>query len=234
MGGEGINITHLCASCAQALLFEPAMRNYYEPYCVLEPALDLMHVDDSLNPRVGFTTHVGARVMMACKTPHASFARLWGEQAFFVPLSARLVGALRLRAGYIACQSFSCLMPSERFYLGGSCSIRSYQQDYMPPLAKCVVTNRCVWMPLGSRIMLSINAEARVTVSANVGLVFFQDVGALWHEKQRCFYTGGATGFGFRYLTPIGPLRFDIGIKNKQSPDDCLPLAWFLTIGHAF
>ncbi len=234
LGVEAANITHLFEPCAQALMFDPAMRNHYEFYCSIEPSFCFTLIDDAVNPRCGSITHLGARAMVSSHLKSASFARLLAEQSFFVPFAGHLVGALRLRAGYIFCPLFTCLLPSERFYLGGPCSIRAYQQNYMPPLVCCGVHDQCLWMPLGSRAMVSTNAELRATFNHNIGVVLFQDIGALWHEKQACFLVGGATGVGIRYLTPIGPLRFDIGIKNKSAPDDCLPIAWFLTIGHAF
>jgi|GEM_PF-6699142 len=233
-GIEGIKITHLFEPAARALLFEPMMRNHYEPYGVIEPALDITHVDDVLNPHRGFIVHVGARVMYAFGARAANFTRLLYEQSCFIPFSEHVVGALRLRGGYIFCTSFERLIPSERFYLGGSCSVRSYQQDYMPPLVCADNGGCCLWMPLGSRVMGSINTEVRVSLNKNLGFVIFQDIGALKNEHTHCFYVGGATGCGVRYITPIGPLRFDIGIKNKPAPDDRWPLAWFLTIGHAF
>jgi outer membrane translocation and assembly module TamA len=44
----------------------------------------------------------------------------------------------------------------------------------------------------------------------------------------------GASGFGLRYDTSVGSLRFDIGWKwKKRFPNDS-SFVWFLTLGQAF
>ena len=42
-----------------------------------------------------------------------------------------------------------------------------------------------------------------------------------------------ALGVGFRYKSPVGPLRFDLGFKTPKRSDE--PRAeWFITFGEAF
>ena len=42
-----------------------------------------------------------------------------------------------------------------------------------------------------------------------------------------------AVGFGVRYKSPVGPIRFDLGFKLNRRPDEQLT-AWFVTFGQAF
>ena len=45
----------------------------------------------------------------------------------------------------------------------------------------------------------------------------------------------GGAGFGFRYNTPIGPIRFDIAFKlDRKYLDFESPYVWYLTLGQAF
>jgi outer membrane translocation and assembly module TamA len=42
-----------------------------------------------------------------------------------------------------------------------------------------------------------------------------------------------AVGFGIRYKSPVGPIRFDLGFKVNPRPDESQS-AWFITFGQAF
>jgi outer membrane protein assembly factor BamA len=164
----------------------------------------------------------------------ASYVRLLIEQSVFIPCTRAVTAAVRACAGYIACAQFSSLVPSERFYLGGSSTVRAYQQDMLAPLVSCDHAGCRFWVPTGSRVVVSTSAELRAVLASMLGIVLFQDVGFLRDERNGVWCFGGATGIGARCITPIGPLRFDIGFKNKNMLNDRMPFAWFLTIGQAF
>ncbi len=233
-GIEATDITHLCETVAQAILFQPALRDRFISYLYFEPVFYFDSVDDAFNPRTGINAHVYICCMGALRARASSFIRFLAEQSFFIPCAAAITAAVRFRAGYIFCRSFSSLVPSERFYLGGASNVRAYQQDNMVPLACCEQSGCSFWAPIGSRVLLSATVEARITAKNTVGVVLFQDVGVLRDERTGDWCAGGATGIGVRYITPVGPLRFDIGFKNKKVQNDRLPFAWFLTIGQAF
>ncbi len=85
--------------------------------------------------------------------------------------------------------------------------------------------------------MASLNAEVRFSLYDRLGGVVFIDGGILTQNRfadiaaNRWF---GASGFGIRWGTPLGPIRFDIGWKwRKRDPQDT-SYAFFLTMGQAF
>ena len=84
------------------------------------------------------------------------------------------------------------------------------------------------------RRSFNVNGELRIPLTLRIGAVVFQDIGTLWHEEKKYRYWATATGFGLRYITPLGPLRFDVGWKGKLAPFDYSIFSWYLTIGHAF
>jgi outer membrane translocation and assembly module TamA len=81
-----------------------------------------------------------------------------------------------------------------------------------------------------------VNLEFRVPIYYDIDTVLFGDMGVLsqggFGAIQPHDVVGGI-GFGLRYQTPIGPVRFDIGWKLKDF-DLLRNHAWFLTLGHAF
>jgi outer membrane translocation and assembly module TamA len=69
-----------------------------------------------------------------------------------------------------------------------------------------------------------------------LGIVLFQDIGFLYRVNQKFRFIDNlltGTGFGLRYNTVVGPLRFDIGWRPKRCKEDC-SFAWSLTLGQAF
>src|SRR5437763_1102724 len=88
------------------------------------------------------------------------FVRLMAEQTFYVPIKT-LVVALRCRFGHIFHKDFASIMPTERFYLGGANSIRSYETDLCPPLGVVDDHSEKRLVPQGGKSMININVEGR-------------------------------------------------------------------------
>jgi outer membrane protein assembly factor BamA len=225
---------------AHAINFAPQLLNRNVPYFIIEPSLLFDQVDNKLQPSRGYFTLVTCRGMIPFGSAPANTycVRLLAEQSIFVPCRA-LVLALRLRFGHVFHRELRNIPPNERFYLGGANSIRSYETDRCPPLGllQAGIDPRQL-VPQGGKTMINFNAELRFPIFNYVSGCIFQDLGALSGDRLREFTERdvlAGTGFGVRYNTPIGPLRFDIAWKwrNRQDPS-AHSYAWFLTLGHAF
>jgi outer membrane protein insertion porin family/translocation and assembly module TamA len=72
--------------------------------------------------------------------------------------------------------------------------------------------------PLGGTVLIEANVEARFPVWRQLFGAVFVDVGTLG-EGSLQDVTGGTRavtpGFGFRYQSPVGPVRVDLGIRPK-------------------
>jgi translocation and assembly module TamA len=197
------------------------------------------HIDNNLNPHKGMLTLISLKGMFPTQSRYADsyFFKLLVEHTWFIPLQ-KVVAAFRVRFGHIFHRCFSNILPSERFYLGGSHSVRSYEADLAPPLG-CFIDKhgKKNLVPRGGKTMLNVNIELRLPEFKKIGIVLFSDMGILsgddFIEFEGKNMVGG-TGFGIRFFTPIGPLRFDVAWKWKTEMSHERRFNWYLTFGQAF
>ncbi len=224
---------------AVAINFEPDLVDKRIPYFTFEPTVTVDYVDNRLTPRKGVFMLYSIKGMIPVDRLglQGYFVRMLLEQSFYVPYDP-IVFAFRVRLGHIFHKDFSSIMPSERFYLGGGNSIRGYEWYMAPPLGVYHDEKRGPqYVPQGGKSMFNIILEARFPLYKKLGLVIFEDIGALSANAFRDIQERGvlsATGFGLRYETPMGPLRFDIGWRWKATDPVRPSYAWFVTLGQAF
>ena len=226
-------------SFAHAIEFKPQLIDKTVPFFFTEPTIMLEKLDDALNPTKGGVSLFSLKMMIPLlkKYKDSFFFKGLFEQSLFIPIK-NVIAALRFRCGHIFYRKFSGIMPSERFYLGGSHSLRGYEADLAPPLG--IFTDddgKQHVVPRGGKTMLNANIELRFPVWRKIGGVVFQDIGALSGTLFADFKTQdllAATGFGLRIFTPLGPLRFDIGWRWRKQLAIERSFAWFLTFGQAF
>ncbi len=237
-GFEWMETNDISFELARAINFKTDLVNKKIPYFFIEPMVYADFLNETLNPTEGFFGMATIKGMFPFK--ESSFlVKFLAEQGTFLPFDPAVL-AIRFRAGHIFRREFSAVMPPERFYLGGPYSLRGYLQDYCPPLGEYSDANEQVtYVPQGGKTMLNANFELRIPVNKRLvwGAVF-QDFGILIEDVVARGIGSSkplaATGFGVRYMTPVGPLRFDIGWKwHKDRPEEP-SYAWFLTFGNAF
>jgi outer membrane protein assembly complex protein YaeT len=106
---------------------------------------------------------------------------------------------------------------SERYFAGGASSHRGFPDNQAGP------RDLKTGFPLGGKAMLVAGTELRYPLLGNtLGGVLFHDAGnvyssvsdisfrAMQRDRQDFNYMVHAVGIGFRYRTPIGPLRLDL------------------------
>jgi outer membrane protein insertion porin family len=237
-GFEWMETNDISLELARAINFKTDLVNKKIPYFFIEPMVYADFLDETMNPTRGFFGLATIKGMFPFK--ESSFlVKFLAEQGTFIPFDPAVL-AIRFRAGHIFRREFSAVMPPERFYLGGPYSLRGYLQDYCPPLGAYREDNGTVnYVPQGGKTMLNANFEWRIPLNKpTIWGAAFQDFGILIEDVVAQGIGSSkplaATGFGMRYMTPVGPLRFDIGWKwYKDRPEDP-SYAWFLTFGNAF
>lgn len=235
LGIEWMAITDFSKSRAAVIDFQPRLINRNIPYFVAEPMAFYENLDNKLYPTSGSVTMLTIKAMVPFDVMRAFLVKFLAEHSFFIPVSQAVL-ATRVRAGYIIHDSFSSIMPSERFYLGGAYSVRSYDTDLVPPL-NILHCDDCFYkVAIGGKSMFNINCELRFPLYKSFKGVGFFDIGALAQDRFADIYLkkpACALGWGLRYNTAVGPLRFDIGWKILE-PEAWRKFAWFLTFGHIF
>lgn len=140
-----------------------------------------------------------------------------------------VVWALRLHAG--AAQLYNPdnttpVPPTRKFFAGGSGSIRGWKSRDLAAFGN---------PDQGGNVILEGNIETRISLFPSSGKlwimnldnlmgVMFIDYGNLWNglAEIKGSSIAIAAGFGLRYETFVGPLRFDLGLRvydPKEAPD---------------
>lgn len=237
--GDDIVTQAQAAAFACAIEFNQRLLNKNIPFFFVEPTILIDRLDNNLNPTGGFFTLMSMKGMFPLARQYAGsyFVKMLVEQSGFVSFFNTTL-ALRGRFGHIFHRVFADIVPNERFYLGGSRSIRSYAPDLAPPLG-CFIDdegNKNI-VPRGGKTMLNINIELRFPPIKKLSAVLFNDAGLLCGDDFVDFNSSNVvagTGFGLRYFTPIGPLRFDIAWKWKKRVPEESSFNWYLNFGQAF
>jgi len=139
----------------------------------------------------------------------------------------RSVVALRGLVGKIGGAGVFSLPPDQRFYAGGSATIRGFRYQSVGPQFPD-------GNPTGGTAISAGTIEFRQRIFDSYGVVGFIDAGQVTDNGAP--FTGTwrvGAGVGFRYYTSIGPIRADIAVPlNKQPGGDRFEL--YLGLGQAF
>jgi outer membrane protein insertion porin family len=89
-------------------------------------------------------------------------------------------------------------------------------------------------LPRGGSGLLLVNAEYRFPIVSTLGGAVFVDAGNVFRtHKIRWDNMKYGVGIGFRYLSPVGPVRVDFGYPlSRRWYDD--KFQYFVTLGYAF
>ncbi len=164
------------------------------------------------------------------------YLKLLAQQFFYFGLPKTMVGVIGMRMGIG--QTFrddrDALMPiTERFFAGGANTLRGFGLDLASP--KDPFGN-----PVGGNVLTLLNLELRFPIAGKLRGVVFSDNGAVYRRLSNIKFGfllprnwRYNAGFGFRYDTPLGPLRVDWGFKIDIRPGEPRSRV-HVSLGHAF
>jgi outer membrane protein insertion porin family len=135
--------------------------------------------------------------------------------------------ALRTDAGLLLSGSPFDTPANIRFYTGGTNSVRGWSRRQLGPKRAVFDDegNFQEYLPLGGQSMTTFNIELRQElpfILNGLQIAGFFDGGQVWlnnrdtNLRELQFGSGG----GFRYMSPIGPIRVDLGWKVNPDEED--------------
>ncbi len=158
-----------------------------------------------------------------------AFTRLVAETGWYIPLKWKMVGVLHVRGGIMNKMSWGQMPAYELFYLGGIDTIRGFKYAEVSP--RDPVTNERI----GGPQFLQLNHEIRFPIYQKLGLmgtVFF-DAGNVYGPHYIGPYLRTSAGVGFRWFSPMGPLRVEWGYNLSKKPFE-RSSAWEFSMGGTF
>lgn len=182
-----------------------------------------------MDPTSGIRATLSITPTKALGASPATFFITQASGATYLDLTGngRSVLALRGLVGKVSGTGVFGLPPDQRFYAGGSSTVRGYRYQTLGPQ----FADR---KPTGGTAIAAGSVEVRQRIYESLGIVGFIDIGQVsstgapltsnWHA---------GAGVGARYYTSIGPIRLDVAVPlNKLPGGDSLEL--YVGIGQAF
>lgn len=143
------------------------------------------------------------------------------EARAYYPVYGDLIFRSRLYGGRLDEVNGQAIPRTEKFTLGGARNLRGYQYEGVGPLKEATRTDGTkVTYNQGGQFMTFTTLELQHPLSREAGLkwVLFFDAGHAGGFNDVKIYSD--YGFGFRWFSPIGVLRFEFGYpitKDKQN-----------------
>jgi len=218
--------------------------------------------NDRMFPTKGAFMSASAEIADPYTASQNTYMRFTGNARFYFPIWGPFVFRTNLDIGYVISRTAQGVPIYERYLIGGINTIRGFNLFSLGPTVKKLTSLDPSDFPspinVGGNLQLIGNFEIEVPIFPQVQIkgVVFLDVGnaynteSQWCEKgdhtfvqtDPCNYHSLASvieglrvsaGFGFRWFSPIGPLRFEWGIPLQRLPGED-PIVFEFTIGNFF
>ena len=203
--------------------------------------------DNILDAHRGIYQNYQVGVNPAWLGSNFSFAQFVGQTAYYKNIHAGIIWANSIRIGLEQPYAGSEVPLSSEFFSGGGSTLRGFPLNGAGPQRTIPVCSNpsdpatCskITVPDGGNELLILNTELRFPldmIKKGLGIVTFYDGGNVFPKIGFHDFTSlysNNVGIGFRYATPVGPIRVDIG-RNLNPVPGLSATQVFVTLGQAF
>lgn len=211
----------------------------------LRPTLTFDTRNNRLFPTSGVFLQASTEVSVAPLGSENEFYRHQFTGRFYYPITPTIVFKVNSQAGLVTSPAADGVPLFARFFLGGIFDIRGYRLRTVGPRLPLttglnpndpIVRNGAV---VGGNMSYFQNVELEFPIIQAVGLrgVLFTDLGNAWNLEERycdaapasefsvadpcfdpldIFQVRASGGFGLRWFSPLGPLRFEWGFPFNR------------------
>jgi len=192
--------------------------------------------DNRFDPTKGFYAFASADLAGSIFGADRDFYRYQIGASHYLPHFGRFVLESRTKAGWVKAYGDSDEVPIfERFFGGGSGTIRGYEERRVGP--RDPSSND----PIGGEATFLATVEEVMTILKNeqgkpiLKSSLFFDIGDVWRQTgQFGESVKSGTGIGTRINTPIGPLRLDLGIPLNTIANEKRKARFHFNISRSF
>ena len=183
--------------------------------------------DHFLDPKNGWLNEVAVEYAGGFLKGKTSFFKFTTDHRCYWQFWKNAVLASAIRLGYekgLRGNRDREIISFERFYAGGSTTVRGYPERGLGPEDE-----------FGNHrgdVLFILNTELRFPIYSFIGGALFLDVGNVWNKLSdvKEVLPRTAMGMGVRIDTPLGPARVDVGLPLMK---EFKPI-FYLQLGQAF
>jgi translocation and assembly module TamA len=178
-------------------------------------ALTRKRADDPLFVRRGYSVNLLARAAAEGVLSDTDFVQLRGDVKWIRALKPRHRLILRGTVGTSWVDQFDELPPDLRFFAGGDRSLRGYGYQTVGP--DLIVDPDKKPVVIGGKHLLTGSAEYEYYFKPKWGIATFVDAGDAFSGTK--FEAKIGAGLGLRWRSPVGMVRFDLGVPLREPRD---------------
>jgi outer membrane protein insertion porin family len=216
--------------------------------------------DNRMFPTRGWYNTLSGEVADQFLLSQNVFTRYEAVMRYFYPIWGPFVLRAKAEAGLISSRDARGVPIFERYFVGGIYDVRGFSPRSLGPVVRALSEqsqdSAIRTFLVGGNMQIIGNLEVEFPIFEKVGIrgVVFTDVGNAFNlERQYCDLAPAnvdparnpcstplninayraSWGFGFRWFSPIGPLRFEWGVPFRTLPGE-QPIVFEFTIGNFF